>query len=163
MTVMLELSKDVLNTIDLGSALKALSTGKEVAEVLQVSPETISVMYRHALTLFKEEKYQDALDAFLLLNFLDQNNHDIWLGLGMSLQMRKRYESAIIAYELAAIHDPESPVPYFYLAKCLFAIHEHETALDAIELAIGLSEDKNEFFELNKQARSAKESLLRRQ
>ena len=54
----------------------------------------------------------------------------------MSTQLCHEYEAAIDAYELAAICDISSPIPYFYLAKCLFAIHDRESALKALDLAI---------------------------
>ncbi len=161
----LELSKEILDKVTSATEklYHDLYNRRQLTEILGVSPETFAEMYRHALALFKQEKYKESLDAFLFLNFLDQDNHDIWLGLGMALQMTKKYETAIIAYEQAAIHDTESPIPYFYLAKCLFAIHDHAAALDAIEIAIQLAEDKTEYFELLDQARTAKASLLRRQ
>lgn len=161
---MLELSKETLAEILKTEKLQQeLYNGRQLAQILKIPPESLAAMYQHALSLFKQEKYVESLEAFLFLNFLDQDNHDIWLGLGMALQMCKKYEPAIVAYELAAIHDSESPVPFFYLAKCFFAIHDHEAALDAIEIAIQLSEDRKEFVDLLDQARNAKASLLRRQ
>jgi hypothetical protein len=54
-----------------------------------------------------------------------------------------------------------SPVPYFYLAKCLFAIHDRESALQALNLAIESAGELEEYTELKQQAEMAKEILLK--
>ncbi|MFA6915308.1 MAG: SycD/LcrH family type III secretion system chaperone [Parachlamydiales bacterium] len=161
---LLDISKEQLEHIlNPDVVLRELLSEKQVAEQLKLDPEDLAIMYRHALELFKKEHYQDAAYAFFFLSFLDNTNFDIWIGLGMSLQMTQHYEAAIIAYELAAVREIENPIPYFYLAKCLFAIHDHKAALEAIEMAIEYSEDQPKFAEILEQSRTAKASLLRRQ
>jgi tetratricopeptide (TPR) repeat protein len=71
------------------------------------------------------------------------------------------YEAAIDAYEMAAMHDITSPVPYFYLAKCLFAIHDRESALQAIDLALEYAEESSDYDELKEQAKAARALLLK--
>ena len=79
----------------------------------------------------------------------------------MSTQMLGDYEAAIDAYEMAAICKLESPVPYFYLAKCLFAVHDRESSLKALDLAIEYAGDDFEFIELKDQAILARDLLLK--
>ncbi len=81
--------------------------------------------------------------------------------MGMCLQLSKDYETAIDAYEMAAICRIDSPVPYFYLAKCLFALHDRDSALQALDLAIEYAENHTEFSELRSQAEAAKDLLLK--
>lgn len=150
-------------TIDTEALEKELASGHTIAEFLKISKNTIASLYKKALHLFEIKHYDDAMHAFLLLSFLEPNNFDILLGLGMSLQMCKHYEAAISAYELGALEEPENPVSYFYLAKCLFAIHDHESAMTAIEMAIEYSQDDGRYRDILDQARTAKQSLLRRQ
>lgn len=144
-------------------AFKDLQQDKQYIEQFEISAEMYASLYNKALKLFQKESYNDALHAFCFLAFLNQQNHDVWLGFGMSLQMCKRYEAATIAYELAALYDLENPVSYFYLAKCLFAIHDHQAALEALEIAIEYAKGKDEYTGLLEQACAAKTSLLRRQ
>ena len=79
----------------------------------------------------------------------------------MSTQLCQNYEAAIDAYELAALCDISSPIPYFYLAKCLFAIHDRESALQALDLAIETANELEQYAELKQQAKMAKEMLLK--
>ena len=72
-----------------------------------------------SLCSFEKGNFAHSSDIFLFLGTLNPFNHDYWLGLGMSLQRCQEYERAIDAYELASLANIESPVPYFYLGKCL--------------------------------------------
>jgi type III secretion system low calcium response chaperone LcrH/SycD len=142
---------------------KELAEGKTAQEIIGFSNETMSKFYQAAYLLFEHKRYHDAANAFLFLATLNPHLHDYWLGLGMATQMCHEYESAIDAYELAALTDLSSPVPYFYLAKCLFAIHDRESALQALDLAIETSDDLQEFADLKRQAQKAREILLKHQ
>lgn len=139
---------------------KELSEGKSAQEILEFSDSTMAKFYRAAYTLFEHKRYQDAGNAFLFLATLNPHNHEYWLGLGMASQLCHDYESAIDAYELAALNDFSSPVPFFYLAKCLFAIHDRESALQALDLAIETANDLEEYADLKQQAEEAKRILL---
>lgn len=140
---------------------KELASGKTPQEILGFKEETMAKFYRAAYQLFEHKKYIDAANAFLFLVTLNSHNHDYWLGLGMSTQMCGEYESAIDAYEMAAVTDVDSPIPYFYLAKCLFAIHDRDSALQALDLALEYAEGKEHYKELVQQAKAAKALLLK--
>lgn len=140
---------------------RELANGKTPQEILGFKEETMAKFYRAAYRLFEHKKYVDAANAFLFLVTLNSQNHDYWLGLGMSTQLCGEYEAAIDAYEMAAVTDVDSPVPYFYLAKCLFAIHDRESALQALDLALEYAEDKAQYKDLVQQARAAKALLLK--
>lgn len=140
---------------------KELASGKTPQEILGFKDETMAKFYQAAYRLFEHKKYIDAANAFLFLVTLNTHNHEYWLGLGMSAQLSGDYESAIDAYEMAAVTDVESPVPYFYLAKCLFAIHDRESALQALDLALEYAEGQDQYLDLVQQARAAKALLLK--
>lgn len=140
---------------------KELAKGKTPQELLGFPEETMAKFYRAAYKLFEHKRYTDAANAFLFLVTLNSHNHDYWLGLGMSTQMTGDYEAAIDAYEMAAATDISSPVPYFYLAKCLFAMHDRTSALQALDLALECAGDNDEYAELKNQALAAK-TLLRK-
>lgn len=141
--------------------IKELSLGSTPQEKMNLDIESMAKLYEAAYEIFASERYHDSVDAFLFLTTLNPANHDYWLGLGMSLQLIHEYEVAIDAYEMAAICSLESPVPYFYLAKCFFAIHERDTALKALDLAIENASENEEYLQLLEQALAAKTYLLK--
>lgn len=140
---------------------KELAEGKTAQEIMGFSDDTMAKFYKAAYHLFENRHYTDAANAFLFLVTLNPHNHDYWLGLGMATQLYGDYESAIDAYEMAAVTDVESPVPYFYLAKCLFAIHDRESALQALDLALEYADENPDYFDLKQQAQAARKLLIR--
>lgn len=139
---------------------KELAEGKSAQEIMGFSEDAMAKFYEAAYHLFEYKRYVDAADAFLFLVTLNPYKHDYWLGLGMATQMCHDFEGAIDAYEMASICNIVNPVPYFYLAKCLFAIHDRTSALQALDLAIEAAGDLPEYEELKRQAIAAQEILL---
>lgn len=138
---------------------KQLAEGRSAQEIMGFSDETMAKFSGAAYRLFECKRYSDAANAFVFLVTLNPYNHDYWLGLGMSTQLYGDFEAAIDAYEMAAICDIKNPVPYFYLAKCLFSMHDRDSALQALDLAVDCAGDQLEYQQLKRQAIQAK-SLL---
>lgn len=139
---------------------KELEEGKSAQEIMEISDDSMAKFYRAANLLLEHKRYEDASNAFLFLVSLNPFQYNYWVGLGMAAQFLHEYEAAIDAYELAAIYDIANPVPYFYLAKCLFAIHDRESALQALDLAIEISDDIVQYEEIKRQAIQARKMLL---
>lgn len=140
---------------------KELAAGKTAQEVLGFSDLTMAKFYGAAYKLFEHKRFKDSANAFLFLVTLNPLIQDYWLGLGMSSQMYGDYEAAVDSYEMAAMCDVQTPIPYFYLAKCLFAMHDRESALQALDLAVEYANDLPEYVDLKKQAISAKRLILK--
>lgn len=139
---------------------RELSLEKTGQEILEFSDETMAKFYGAAYRLFEHHQVEDAANAFLFLATLNPHNHDYWVGLGMSMQLCGDYEAAIDAYETAAAIDCFNPTPYFYLSKCLFAMHDRESSLQALDLAIEYAGNASEYAELKHQALAARQLLL---
>lgn len=157
-----KLSKKVKSRLKNKPLLKRwLAKGKTAQEILEFSESTMLKFYQSAYTLLQHNRHQDAANAFLFLVTLNPYQHDYWIGLGMASQLTQDYELAIDAYEMAAVCKIEDPTPYFYLAKCLFAIHDRSSALLAFDLAIEYAGTNEKFKDLKKQAQQAKKILLK--
>lgn len=134
--------------------------GKSIQEILGFNSAVLNRFYKGAYALFQERSYGDASDAFLFLVTVNPEQYDYWIGLGSSIQRCGNYEAAIDAYEMAAVCQIDCPVPYFHLAKCLFAMHDRKNALQALELVIEYSEGHSEYDDLRYQALAARRLLL---
>lgn len=139
---------------------EAIEKGKNGQDLLGFSDEVVENFLKAAEKLFEEKKFGDAADAFLFLVSLRPSEGRFWMGLGASLQADQSFEEAIDSYEMAALYDLENPWPYFYLAKCLFAIHDRVSALLAIEMAIEYASEKSEYDDLLVEAIKAKAVLV---
>ena len=134
---------------------RELAAGKSAQEVIGFSDAAMAELYGAARQLMEHRRYVDAANAFLFLATLNAYQHDYWLGLGMSTQLCGDFEGAIDAYEMAAICDVDNPVPYFYLAKCLFATHERSNSREALLITIEYAGDHPQYQELKEQAIAA--------
>lgn len=138
-----------------------LKQGKPHHEILGLSNETMKKFHQIALNLLSNKSYEEAFNVFLLLTVLNPYQSDFWLGLGEASQKLLDFDMAIDAFEMAAISHLENPIPYFYLAKCFFSLHDRENALNAIELALEYSNGISEYEGIRKQALSAKLLILK--
>lgn len=163
---------DGLNELNFSPAVKAklkdkkllleeLHAGKTAQQILELSNETMDKLYQAAYTLNEHKRYADAANAFLFLITLNPYDFNYWISLGIASQMCGQYEAAIDAYEIAAIYQIENPTPYFYMAKCLFSIHDRESALEAFNMAIEYANESIEHSELKRQAEAARDILLK--
>lgn len=139
--------------------LEELRNGKIPQKIWNYSQKQIEKLYFLAHRLLEEKRFYDARDAFIFLITLNPYHLEYWLGLGFAFQYLHAYEEAIDAYEMAAICHLDHPLPYLYLAKCLFAIHDKKSAMQAIEIALEYAGDRQEFDELKKEALKAKKVL----
>lgn len=153
----LELLKRLKNR---GEIKRRIERGDPTFEVLGFEPKTLDAFYQAAHQLLEKGAIEDAVSAFVFLVTIDPMNANYWLDLGASLQLLHDYEGAIDAYEIAAIRKIDDPLPYFYLAKCLFAIHDRVSALQAIDLALEYAEAKQTSHELVEELKRAKRTLL---
>ena len=141
---------------------REIAKGKSLQDIIDLSDEAMGEFYKAAYKLFENRHFVNAADAFLFLVTINPNIPEYWIGLGMATQMCGDYETAVDAYEMAAMYEIENPVPYFYLAKCLFELHERDSTLQALDLAIEYAGDNEEYEDLKKQAIAAKKLLAKK-
>jgi type III secretion system low calcium response chaperone LcrH/SycD len=135
---------------------KQLSDEMSVQNMIGFSDETMDQFYAAACHIFENKNYDDASKAFLFLVTINPYHYDYWLGLGAATQHCHDYEAAIDAYEMAAICQLDNPIPYFHLANCLFAMHDRDSALKAIEMVLEYSTGNDEYTDLRQKAIAAK-------
>ncbi len=138
---------------------KELAKGVSLCEILEIADGDMHKFYQAAYKLLDGKRYVDAGNAFLFLVTLNPYSHDYWLGLGMAAQFCHDYEAAIDAYEMASMNEIESPIPYFYLAKCLFALHDRQATEMALDLSLDYAKGKAEHADLRRQIAAAKKLL----
>lgn len=140
--------------------VEQLVNGTPSYEILGYSDAALEWFYQTSRRFLREERFNDAFDAFIFLTTLNPYNADYWIGLGMAAQMEGDYETAINAYEMAAIVDKGSPAPYLYLAKCLFAMNERRCALEALDLALELTDSSSSGQKLKEEALQVRKQLI---
>lgn len=93
--------------------------------------------YGMAFDHYEKGRYLEAYDLFVTLAALSTDDKRLWMGLGSSLQMLKRYAEAVEAYSTAAHLDSDllDPYPHYYAAECLYSMGDIKNAWRALESA----------------------------
>ncbi|MBS4168880.1 SycD/LcrH family type III secretion system chaperone [Parachlamydia sp. AcF125] len=129
-----------------------MAAGKSLREIIGYSEETMEKFYGAAYRLFQAKEYGKASDAFLFLTTLDSQVHNYWLGLGMSEQLKKEYEGALVAYGMALMTEVTNPVPHYHSASCYLAVGDNENAKNSLLLAIEYAGNHEQFAKIKQQA-----------
>lgn len=106
---------------------------------------------KKAYKLLEDGRFDEASDCFLFLTTLYPKDSLLWLGLGIAEQQLSRFEEALSAYEMAAACDFDAPLPYYYMAKCCFSLHDRPAALKAIDMTLEMCEEGSDLFKKSKE------------
>ncbi len=139
-----------------------LLAGYTFQEMLNFNDTTMNKFYAKARNLFQSQRYEEASDAFIFLTTLNPHHYAYWIGLGMSDHLSEEYESALIAYAMASLCDPENPFPHYHAAACYQLLNDRENALLALEMVIRCCGDSFEYSDMKNKAIMTKSLLLKR-
>ena len=128
---------------------------KSVAEILGLShhkaptfsKEELTRLYASAYKLYHDAEYEKAKDLFLQLVLALPFNGAFWAGLASCEQMCKSYDAALRAWALAALTNPEDPLPHFHAAECYLSQGDKLEALKALNSAKSLISAESELKE----------------
>lgn len=119
----------------------------------------LEALYAQGYAHYSGGRYEQAEKIFLSLCVYAHLTEKHWHALGSAQLLLKKYREAAYAFSYCAILNPQSPVPPFFAIECQLALGNDAVALNACEAAIFFSENKPEFEEINKKAKSYKELL----
>lgn len=127
-----------------------IQEGKSMQEIYGISDETIEHFYHAAKAIYDRKDYEDAINAFSFLCFLNRKNYAFWIGLGNSEFFCNRFEEALQAYAFAVLADPFEPTPHIQSCFCYEKMGDRELAKNALDLALISMGDNVEHAEMKK-------------
>jgi type III secretion system low calcium response chaperone LcrH/SycD len=122
-----------------------IQEGKTFQEIVGYSDLVMDKFYVKARSLFEQQRYDEAAEAFVFLATLNPYTYSYWLGLGMSEQLCDQQASALAAYGMAILTDPTQPNSHYHSASCHKTMGNKEAALASLELALTCCEGKPEY------------------
>jgi len=142
---------------------KIANKGMLPKDAIGLDSEVVEGIYAQAYRLYNTGKYADATYLFRLLVMLNATENKYILGLAASLHMLKDYKSAIEAYTLCSIMDPENPLPQYHCSDCFIQMKDYLSAMLCLEMTIKRAGDKAEFAQIKERAALNLESLKKQQ
>lgn len=140
--LLIEELEGALSKINSEEALQKLgqATFSDISwkEYLCISDAAFQTLYTAAKALFESKRFAEAEKAFFFLCAFDPTKYAYWLGLAYASFQEKLYEESIHAYTVASAIDPESEVPYIFVAEVFQEIQDFENATIALDSAIAL-------------------------
>lgn len=141
-----EIPAEAMEQIKDPHALKRqIDEGKTLQEIFGYDDATMVKFYLCAKNLFERQEWKKSADAFLFLTSLNPYISSYWLGLGMSEQLRGKFQGALLAYAMAILTDVENPLPHYQSAKCYQSMGEMQNGIFSLELAVECAKRKPEY------------------
>lgn len=134
--------RSILSPIPFTRAILKITSGSSWRESLHISKQTVDWLYKAAKTLFDEGKYQEAIDAFSFLSWLDSSQYDFWMALGHSCFRSCNYEQAINAYKAASSTIHQEGLPHIYAASCYEALGDRDQSCSCLKEGLTLEKGK---------------------
>lgn len=139
--------------------LMMLARDKTLQEIFGLTDETMEKLYQAAKYLYEQQNYYEAAAAFSVLACICPANHTFWMGFGNSEYFCHNYQSALVAYSLAAQTNSHDPLCHFFSARCYEALKQRDHAINSLELAILQIGNQPEFSHWKQKAVEHKQRL----
>ncbi len=112
-------------------------------DAMEMSPESLEILYSYAYQLYNSGNYQKSLLLFSLLSFIDSTSVKYRMGIAASFHRSKDYKKAIDAYLAVVPLEPFNPMPLFHAADCWIQLKQPFEAACCLQVAMGQAK-KNE-------------------
>ena len=97
--------------------------------------EDTRVLYELGFNLYRIRNFDQAETVFRKLVVVMPLEKSHWQGLASSVQMQNRHQDALVLWSMYAFIDPNSPMPHYFAAECLFAVGDYHECLIALDAA----------------------------
>jgi len=122
-----------------------IESGKPLKDLLQISDNTIEIIYTSAYTLYQNARYDEAIRQFYFLTLLTPWAAKFHMGVAACLHHQKNYPDAIRIYILVIALDPTNPFPHFYLHDCQLELGFIPAAKASLRQVISLGIEKPQY------------------
>lgn len=136
--------------------------GYTKADFAGIKPCEIDAGYAQAYRLIDVGQAEQAETLLELLCQLDHYQSRLFMALGVARQMQRKYERALDAYGVAALHDTDNPHVPMRAAECFMATQRYSDAASAAEACVMLCGHRTEFASIRKRAETVLGSSRRK-
>ncbi len=120
-----------------------LRSGGTLGQALEITGDECEALYQLGHGFYEQGRYSEAFQTFSLLVIYDHLEARYVMGLAGAAQMLGRHTDALQHYATAAMIRLDDPLPMFHAAECLIALQRLPEAIDSLELAAELANEKH--------------------
>ena len=113
-------------------------------ELLGISDVVFEHFYQGGVRYYQSGYFKEAGDIFYCLSVLSPLRFSVWLSLGITEKLLHAHESALRAFSMAAILDPDAVAPHLYSGECYLALHKNDLAEASLKYALECVRDAAE-------------------
>ena len=133
-----------LSNEEFGRIYKAVESGATMAEIFNISKDTLESGYAYAYQLYQAGNYEDAEKLFRGLTLYSNRDARLWMGLAGCLQARNAYSDAIDAYTMAGVVSSlKDPAPFYYACLCYIKMGDRENAIAGLKGALTIGDEND--------------------
>lgn len=130
-----------------------------IQEIISIPWPFMDRSFCTAQAFFSEKKYKEAATLYFFLRTLNPRVPEYWFGEGVSLQLQNEFDEAASRYVMGLLLEPNNPLLFFQIGRCLNQLNEKESAIKAVESCIQYAENKEKYKDLLKSAKEYKQLL----
>lgn len=138
---------------------RATRKGASPKDALGLTDAMVEGVYGQAYRLYNTGKYKEAIQIFRLLVMINSTEPKYAMGLAACFHMAKDYKTAVNAYAIVQVIDPDNPISFYHASDCFIQMGDPASALISLDMAIERAGEKPEFKTLKDRAALTADSL----
>jgi type III secretion system low calcium response chaperone LcrH/SycD len=138
---------------------RATRKGASPKDALGLTDAMVEGVYGQAYRLYNTGKYKEAIQIFRLLVMINSTEPKYAMGLAACFHMAKDYKTAVNAYAIVGVVDPDNPISFYHASDCFIQMGDPTSALISLDMAIKRAGEKPEFKTLKDRAMLTADNL----
>lgn len=130
--------------------------GKPLQELFGFSNAVTAEFYGIANQFLEDERYEDAVKAFVFLTTINPYISEFWSGLGLAKQKCNLFDEALFAHSVAFRLEGRDILPYILAVHCCVDAGEFDRALEIIDEAEAYAKEHKDQADIEKFKQDAK-------
>ena len=132
---------------NLQDAIKLIANGEfDVKRFYGLDENCTEAIYAYGYQFFQQKKYDEAVQIFSVLCFLEKNNEKYFEALAAASMLAENYMSAIIAYTTLFALGHVHPKYFYGLGECCLKLEKNEEAEKYFQSVVDYTNNMGEKF-----------------
>ncbi|MCB1136741.1 MAG: hypothetical protein KDK78_10770, partial [Chlamydiia bacterium] len=114
--------------------MELMQNGQTMQDILGFKDEVLMEFYEIASDFFDEERYEDALNAFVFLSSVNSYIPEFWIAMGMTQERLMKFNEAFQSYSMAAMVSGPEILAYQMAVECADKIDTPQRVSEILDI-----------------------------